>query len=408
MDKRIKILYIEQPLNNRGDESAHRGIMHWLNSNRPDIDIEVIFWDESECNIREFIVDNPNNKYTNIKTVKGAHFALINGIKHPLLWDIHPTTHHILSLMKQSDYILCSPGGVNMGGFQSWEHVALLKMAAKINKPTIYYGRSIGPFPTETDKHKSFLKISTELLKNFTYLSVRDRISSQTLHEMGIKHSLTVDCAFLSDVSQTISPDIKSKIGDDYAVVVPNVLHWHYDFKTLPHNRILDFYTNLFRRLRNEFPGLNFVLLPQTYNEISYLRKDFNFFKEIEAVLNDPKIVVLPETIGSDIQQDIIRHAKFMFGSRYHSVIFAINQATPFAALSYEHKIHGLLDILGLSDQGISISASDFNDDDSINQLVENSISRIKNADIEKIKTAQKQAKEMATSKIKELSNIIK
>lgn len=36
-----------------------------------------------------------------------------------------------------------------------------------------------------------------------------------------------------------------------------------------------------------------------------------------------------------------------MIGARYHSIVFALNQGVPCVALSYEHKISGLLETLG-------------------------------------------------------------
>lgn len=53
-------------------------------------------------------------------------------------------------LYKESDVVLCAPGGICMGGFQNWWHLFMLQLAKYIGKPLVYYGRSFGPFPVVT------------------------------------------------------------------------------------------------------------------------------------------------------------------------------------------------------------------------------------------------------------------
>ena len=67
------------------------------------------------------------------------------------------------------------------------------------------------------------------------------------------------------------------------------------------------------------------------------------------------QIIVCEENLKSDIQQEIIKNADFLIGARYHSIVFALNNNTPFVALSYEHKITGLLQTLDKTDSMIDI-----------------------------------------------------
>ena len=66
-------------------------------------------------------------------------------------------------------------------------------------------------------------------------------------------------------------------------------------------------------------------------------------------------MIVLPDGYSSDIQQTVISKAKFVVGARYHSIVFAINNSIPFVALSYEHKMVGLLSLLKKDKQQIDI-----------------------------------------------------
>lgn len=170
---------------------------------------------------------------------------------------------------------------------------------------------------------------------------------------------------------------------------------------------MLQFYTGLLSRLKKAYPGTRFVMLPQTYNEITRERKDYLFFKEIADHMNDSDVIAMPETLGSDIQQTIIRGAKFLIGSRYHSVVFAINQSTPFVALSYEHKIAGLADILGLTDCYIPIDGKSFASDTAIDSLIEQCISRVGIIDVKVMEKARQKAKTIAYERIADLKKII-
>ena len=96
-------------------------------------------------------------------------------------------------------------------------------------------------------------------------------------------------------------------------------------------------------------------MLPQTFNYKDKIDNDFNFFMELKDNVNLQQIVVIPDTFSSDVQQSVIAKAACMIGARYHSVVFAINQNIPFVALSYEHKISGLLETLKKQDCMIDI-----------------------------------------------------
>ncbi len=400
------LAYIEQPLKNRGDESAHRGIIRYLNEHFPELQIHIVFMGESDSDISEFKVDNPNNHYINIIQTKGAHKALITGMKLPIVWDLHPSLRKYQSVLKKCDTVMCSPGGVNMGGFQNYEHLAFLSIARRLKKPVIYYGRSVGPFLSETPYQQEFKAESLSLLKYFCYISVRDEKSARELANLGIAFSQTTDSAFLDTFSETC--DIPGALLPEgqYGVIVPNVLTWHYAFSSCDHAKILKFYTSLVSRLLSSYPELNMVMLPQTFNEISYLRRDINFFKEIEREVNDSRLIVMGENIGSDMQQAIIRKACFVVGARYHSVVFAINQSTPFVALSYEHKIEGLLTLLDLQSRMVSIDADSFKDESSISMLVKECIG-ILGEPIPALSQATVKARQTALSKISEISSLL-
>ena len=44
----------------------------------------------------------------------------------------------IKKIYQKADYIVCAPGGIDMGGFQNWVHIGLLNLAKRMNKKIIY------------------------------------------------------------------------------------------------------------------------------------------------------------------------------------------------------------------------------------------------------------------------------
>ena len=235
-----------------------------------------------------------------------------------------------------------------MGGFQNWGHLFLLKLAQWCCKPLAYYGRSFGPFPTETEQQRLFKSISLDMLHYFSFLSIRDHNTELIARELGIPYVSTVDSAFLDSPKVDVPYELRAAIGDKpYMVFVPNYLLWHYAYKgRITHETVINFYLRVMDEILDANPEQNIVMLPQVFCGASYTSSDIELFRELADKKNDKRIIVAADCYSSDIQQTIIHDANYVIGSRYHSIVFAVNQGVPCIALSYEHKISGLLQTL--------------------------------------------------------------
>lgn len=355
----MKILIVEQPVNNRGDESAHRGFLNRLSMAYPDARIQVLFFEKLPIEVDEMRVNRDNIEYINIP-VRHKTFAPHRMIKLYMMFNMGymlntlPIMHKIKKLYKDADMIICAPGGIDMGGFQNWVHIALLELARKMKKKTIYFARSIGPFPTKSRFNKLFKKRSLRLLKGFDFISLRDKKSQDLAKSLDIQFTPTIDSAFLYYMQKDIPDSFKKHMKDnEYMVLVPNSLAWHHDFKDYTHETFFKFWVQLANRLLKEYPGINIAMLPQTvnYGYAVNFNDGYKYFCRIRKATDAPeRIFVLEEEHGSDIQQNIISKAKFLIGARYHSIIFSINQNTPFISLCYEHKMKGVTEMLGKED----------------------------------------------------------
>ncbi|MCH5175521.1 MAG: polysaccharide pyruvyl transferase family protein [Prevotellaceae bacterium] len=362
----MKILLVNQPLNNRGDESAHKALVRTIIKEMPDVELTVLFLNKREerigDSVKHFAVQSPQVKYRIFSPLlsKGMYSVMKKGQKtgKHALWFLHPALAQYMSYFKKADIVVCAPGGMCMGGFQDWKHLFNLQCAKLYNKPLAYFGRSIGPFPTVTENNRIFKQISMEMLEYFSFLSIRDNKSLIFVKELGIMNCQSVvDTAFLETPNVPIPNEIIQSIGNsDYFVFVPNLLIWHPAYiGRVTKECIIDFYIKLLEEMFKTFPQYKVVMLPQTFNSRDSDWNDVNLFRSIARKVNDSRVVVINDQYNSDIQQTIISKSKIVVGARYHSIVFALNNNVPFISLSYEHKMEGLLQTLGDTSSMINI-----------------------------------------------------
>lgn len=395
--RKKKILIINQPLNNRGDEASHKALVRSLSHSFSDVQINILFYGCQHDSVNQFKIDYPTITYTNIPYVKGwgKILMLAQKTKFFMLANILLSTKKTIQLYKDADIILNAPGGICMGGFQNWNHLLMLSIAKSFNKPIAYYGRSIGPFPILTPQNRKFKKVSLELLHYFSFLSLRDKKSMDLADSLNIKYEPTIDTAFLETPKVDIPQSVNDLIGSNpYIVFVPNLLIWHFAYKEkVQLEDVLKFYKEILNSILSKYPNHNVLMLPQTFNYGSYIGDDINFFRDLKQYTQCERLIIVPDTYSSDIQQTIISKADCMIGARYHSVVFAINQAIPFVALSYEHKISGLLETLNKTDSMVDIMST-FDSDENMQKTIEQFTKALSIA--YKDENAQKKAKAMA------------
>lgn len=399
---------LNQPYKNRGDESAHKGLLRSLCHDIPDVHINVVDIYGTQKDVDYFNVNLPNVTYTILSGYRGHERALLLskvGISPSMI--LAKSNPIISKAIKEADLVLCAPGGINMGGFHSWYHIEVLMIAKYYRKPIAYFGRSIGPFDVKCKEHTIFNKWSSALLHYFGYISLRDQISLSYAHAWNINNVIPItDAAFLENPRVNIPYEIEASIsGHKYVVFVPNELTWHYQFKDVPVEHIERFYHKILDTILED-QSVFVVMLPQTVNSRIC---DHDYFKRLIKKYggDTSRILILDELYGSDIQQTIISKSEYVVGARYHSIVFAINNNRPFVSLSYEHKMKGLLETCSALDYMVEIT-NVFNDI----KLVDTAVTRIRSI-VELIKNGstndkyQKQAKEIAKAGYNKLLEFI-
>ena len=402
----MNILIINQPVNNRGDESAHKALVRTINKKFPKYKVTVYFSGINPDSVDQMEVKHGNNTYiNNFSFRKGRAITKRVGLQFNLikLSSLHPNHRPFIKELKKNDLIISAPGGPAIGPYYNMNDIYWLKLASVYNKEIAYYSRSIGPFEAKTPKQKLLLKVGTQLLSNFSFLSLRDKQSIALGNKLGFKFTSSIDTAFLEQPKVNLPLEISNKIMSKRCIVfVPNTINWAPTLREIPDDLIFDYFSKSLNLLSTIYKDHNIILLPQLHNNTS--NTEMIFFNKLQEKESNTNIIVLDEIYSSDIQQSIISKSDLVVGARYHSIVFAINQNVPFVALSYEHKIKGMLEELNIAEHCIDLRhhLKSNTDSDEFIQLLESKIKLTC-----KPSTASIKAKEIALNCFNEMAKTV-
>jgi colanic acid/amylovoran biosynthesis protein len=352
----MNILIINQPVGNRGDESAHRALVRQIGVDYPNDSITVLFFGEKIESITPIQVEAPNIQYVVIPFKKGKiRLARMAFSYHAigLLVSLIPAYYKVDQYIRRADKVICAPGGICLGRFLNWDHLLWLVRTRHYHKSLAYYSRSFGPFDSGSKYKDLFREESISILRYMDFMSIRDRKSMDLADELNLKYIESIDTAFLENPQIDIT-FLRGTLTNDYVVFVPNSLVWQPAFSLADSDSINEFYLAIMKLIRVKFPNSRIVMMPQLFGQ--GIKNDGAFFEKLKKLSNDSNTIVLPDVYSSDIQQTIIKGSHLVIGARYHSIVFAINNERPFVSLSYEHKMFGLLSILGLDDRQVDVT----------------------------------------------------
>ena len=341
----MKILVINQHSQNHGDEAAGKALLRTL-YDRGFEDITVSY--NMPCTTPAAFFFYQSIKQLSPRFyLKGTARILRFCLRHwsnpvcrclPLFF---PRLMGDRRAIAQSDVVINAPGGVNLGLYEDVIYLWRLMICRELKKKLIIYSPSIGPFSPKS----YFTRLSTEVLSHAVFLSLRDPQSGRYAKELGIAFTDSIDTAYLEKRPAQIPESLAAQLGKNYVVLVPHQLYkWHPGYRRLSSAKLDGFYRELISRFSERADKI--VLLPQIFCHEAL--SDERYFRELAA--DFPEVVIVPQHYDSDIQQQIIGNAQFVVGARYHTIVFAVNNSTPFFSIAYEHKMTNMLERLQLSD----------------------------------------------------------
>jgi len=268
----------------------------------------------------------------------------------------------ILKSLKEVDAFISGGGGLlqDKTSLKSLLYYTMLINLSKIaNKKTFVFAQGIGPLKKTISK-----KIVKHTLNKVDLITVRDDESKNLLLECGLQNEIfvTSDLAFLYDIETLPTLPIE----DNY-----NVLQ-------IKGNENVDIeeITDIARFMHYK-THYETVLVP------FYPAMDLELAKTINEKTKFP--VFIPKTFGEAFS--VLNNAKFVVGTRYHSIVFSIMLKKPVLPIFYDDKVKNLSKFIRLS--GINIEyltlsnfAKVFEDfikqEKEITNLIENKLPQLK------------------------------
>lgn len=275
--------------------------------------------------------------------ISGIIKIIIYGIFHIKL-PFNTQTKDFVDIVKESDVILVSPCGANIGIYKDWRFLIRLYLIVLLGKKPIFHNNTIG-------KSSSFLfnRISNYVLKRSS-IYVRERKSYNFLEKININSIRSVDTGFLFK-NDSLFTEIK-----DFVTFIPTELsNWHPDFKT---DRIEDVVVKRVLKPLYEYASKNnydIIILPHLYGAqdevklLEFYRQEILSFGEFNGNIIIPKIKDCYE------YDNYIKHSNFVVSMRYHGVVMSIKNNVPFISLAYENKMTEVCTYSDLEDLNILI-----------------------------------------------------
>ncbi len=240
----------------------------------------------------------------------------------------------IIKAIKESDFVISGGGSLLQDVTSSRSliyYLAIIYLANKLGKKTMFYGNGFGPITKAFNK-----KLVKYIVNKVDIITVRDYKSKEALKSLGIEKDITItaDVTFAMNLpSGKAIEEIYKNEGIDRRkkLIGVSVRRWYgeKDYKEII-GKTCD---NLINK------NYELVFIPMQYPE------DFHISMEIANLMNKkPKIIKgkyePKEVIG------IISGLDLLIGMRLHSLIFAAIGAVPMVGLEYDPKILSFLNLV--------------------------------------------------------------
>jgi polysaccharide pyruvyl transferase WcaK-like protein len=260
-----------------------------------------------------------------------------------------------MAFLREFDLIISAPQGPTISDMYTLKDKTIfpLRFAKEYGVPYMILGVSMGPFNKFTDDEIEVFKV----LENAKAIIVRENISFNHLLNKYPK---------LNNVTAAV--DIVYATGFNLQDKAPNLKETYSKFllslgqKEKPIGACISLTPS--RDPRNKFNKLEYLAKMKAFFEyvIDKTGKNLILFPHIafdmpalnqlkETMKNQDRVVIFPESLDSDFQQEFMSKLEFFISSRYHPTIFAIKAGVPFMCIKNQFKVEGMLNDIGLNSE---------------------------------------------------------
>lgn len=290
--------------NNIGDEAVLSSIITALRKQIPNVEITVL-----------------SNSPSQTKALYGVEAINRWGIKD------------IIAAIKKSDVVI-SGGGSLLQDVTSSKvipyYLGVVKIAQFYKKPVVFYSQGVGPVA------KGFGKFLVKQICNrVTHIFVREVGSKQLLESLGVNKApitVAIDPVLGIEPKQALVSDIQASLPEGKKVGL-YIRPWKNDEEMIEKVARIASYI--------ESKGYALYFIPM------YHKEDLSIAQEIaNRVKGDVHVIeqemTIDEVVAYTVQFD------FILGMRLHSLIMAHAVEVPMIGLSYDPKVEGFLNEVGV------------------------------------------------------------
>lgn len=344
-----KVLIVNQHGGNRGDEAACRGMIYGLRRFIPGADIRIATVYPLELKGLTDIPLTDNLCLRDLGGQKVARRMLGYIIDFYAGSRARPQHRELLTWYREADLIISAPGGPYLGDLYPWTEKELafhIMLGTLSRSPVMVYAPSMGPFERRFSNRWRRM-----ILKRVDLITVRESISAGYLSSLGIhldRKYITADSALQQPVQPDLGESVFRREGlvadRKYIGFVPlEIERFRTDSDRMHYIEVL---TQLLRLLSQQFDA-HFVVFPQRCG----IWDDTPFIEFIVSVSGEGnRVHIVSAACNSDEQQALVGRMDGFISFRYHPTIFAMRQYVPCVAVTYEHKLRGFMQAVGMDE----------------------------------------------------------
>lgn len=246
--------------------------------------------------------------------------------------------------------ILCIGGGnllmtLNNNNYWAVKINRLVKLAKKKNKKIFIISVGAGPILTKKSQ-----KLFSDALNMADYITVRDENSKILLKDiLNVKQHIEVsgDPALLLD---NVRKGFTNKEKKNIAIsIIPFGKKDFFNLKWYKEsNYYMEMYEKLIVYLFNKNPSIVFNLFSSAYTDYEVILQLEKQIKEKNKKITEENLKVVYIKSLDDLLE-FYQKQDLVIGTRMHSLIIAFTQFIPIIAISWQDKVDGFMNYIGMS-----------------------------------------------------------
>lgn len=351
------ITVVNQHTNNYGDDAAGlalvRECLDELNAGRVDV---FYIWDRGQGGVP---IDDPRVHHHSLPILSGTRDVRPALAKSAILQSLfrrlpHPGLRELIARAGDSDFVVVSPAGSNIGIYKDWMYLLVLVSLVLAGTRPIFFQNTIGP-----SNSRVFNFVARFVLRR-SELFVREAASQSWLAKLGLSSYLGVDTALL--LKETIVPIAERE--KCIAVVPTGLSGWHRDFKGQDdgaawRNSLADVLVRF-----SAGSGFAIRIVPHLYGPQAEPTELEALVEAVRGLGGSASIAEISDLEGYVSE---LSTASVVVSMRYHGLILAAACGTPCVSLAYENKMREAA--VYLKQDRLASDVSAFDEDAVLSQL---------------------------------------